>query len=150
MNVDKLPVYQSVYQIEKWLESVQRLDELIATKIAERDQLLDMATSITAKVNDMPHGSGASDKIGNSAARLVDLASDTDKLIDQYIDRKADVAKALEHLPNAEYLVMHKRYIQGMTWRQVAEEVGYTEQHVWRLKVKALQRLQHVMKCCGM
>lgn len=130
-----------------WLEKVRKLDELIDAKCAERDQLWAMATKITPVVSDMPHGGGVTDKVGNIAVKLAQLAKETNDLVDQYVDYKAIVVRELEKLPAKEYGVLHRYYIQYMTWEQVAEDMEVCNMTVWRYWQKGLESLSSVVDC---
>jgi hypothetical protein len=131
-----------------WLEKVRKLDELIDAKCAERDQVWALATKITPVVSDMPHGSGGiSDKVGKGGVDLGQLAKDLNDLVDQYVDYKAMVIRELEKLPAKEYGVLHRYYIQYMTWEQVAEDMGVCSMTVWRYWQKGLESLANVVDC---
>lgn len=130
-----------------FLERVRMLDELIKAKIAERDQLLDLATSITPVMSGMPHGGGVSDKVGNIAIKLADLARETNDLIDKYIDHKAMVVQVLEKLPAKEFGVLHRIYVQYMTMSECASDMGYSTVQIWRIKRLATLHLQDVIAC---
>lgn len=130
--------------VQDRLKQIRVMDELINAKLAERDQLVELATSITPNLDGMPHGSGTSDKVGNAAVKLVVMAKEIDRLIDQYVDFKRKVIQDLEKLPENEYLVLHKRYIQGLSWGRIAKDLHYSRQQVWRVNVKALESLKHV------
>lgn len=43
-------------------------------------QLMDAATSTTAKLNGMPHGSGVTDKVGGLATEIADLDSQIEQI----------------------------------------------------------------------
>ena len=132
----------------EWLEQVRKLDELIDAKLAERDKLWAMATSVTVDSDGMPHAKGnVSDPVGNAAVKLRMLAEEIDRLIDVYVEHKEQVIRALEKLPHNEYGVMHRHYIRYMTWEDVAEDMGYSTVQIWRLKKNALKILQDVIEC---
>lgn len=133
---------QDVQGVIGWLEQVRKLDELITAKLSERDDLMDMATKITPELSDMPHGGGVTDKVGNAAIMLADLAKDIDCLVDEYVDRKMSVVAALEKLPPLQYGALHRHYIRYMTWEQVAEDMGKSYMQVWRYRKKGLRNLQ--------
>lgn len=139
MNVNKIAVQDAVHD---YLSSVHFLNERIMAKTIERDQLMTLATSVTANIDGMPHASGKSDKIGNIAVKLADLDREINELVDRYVNLKRDVVNALETLPQQQYLVLHKHYIQGMSWGAVAQDMGYSREHIWRIKVKALENLK--------
>ena len=144
MKINKIGVQDPV---QDWLEQVRKLDELITAKLAERDQVLNLATGVSADMDGMPHASGKSDKVGNAAVKLADMAIEIDKLVDKYVDFKRDVVAALEKLPANEYGVLHRYYIRYMTWEEIAQDMGYCNMQVWRYKVKGLRRLADVIEC---
>ncbi len=147
MKVNKNAVQDPVQDVQDWLEQVRKLDELINAKLAERDQVMDLATGVSSEMDGMPHASGKSDKVGNAAVKLADLATEIDRLIDMYVDFKRDVVAALEKLPANEYGVLHRYYIRYMTWEEIAQDMGYCTVQVWRYKVKGLKRLADVIEC---
>lgn len=130
--------------VQEWLEQVGKWDQLINAKNAERERLMDMATDISPHMDGMPFDNTGmvSRKVENSAIKLVMLARETDALVDRYIDLKKEVISALEKLPKNEYGVLHRHYIQYMTWEQVAEDMGYSTVQIWRIKNKALENLK--------
>lgn len=132
---------------EMWLEQVKWLDERIDAKLAEREQLLDIATKVTPSLDGMPHGGGVTDKVGNIAVKLTALAEETNALVDQFVDQRQAVIKALEQLPTNEYAVLHKHYVQFMTWEAIAEEMDISTMTVWRYKTSGLENLSRVMEC---
>lgn len=138
-------VHDAVQDVQDWLEQVKRLDELITAKLAERSQLMDMATRMTPEMSDMPHGTGVSDRVGDVVVKLVSLAKETDELVDKYVDKKAAVVAALEKLPPMEYAVLHRHYIRYMTLGEIAEDMDYCYMQIWRYKEKGLKSLQDVI-----
>lgn len=136
-----------VHDVCVWLEQVRKLDELINAKLNERDNLMDMATKITPVLSGMPHGGGVTDKVGNAAIMLADLAKDIDCLVDDYVDQKKAVVTALEKLPPLQYGALHRHYIRYMTWEEVAEDMGKSSMQVWRYRKKGLRNLLNVIEC---
>ncbi len=136
--------------VEYWLEQVKKLDQLIDAKIAERDRIMALATNVSAKEPDgMPYTNTGtvSDKVGNCATKLVMISKKIDSLIDKYVDHKKEVIKVIEQLPDKEYGVLHRYYIRYMTLEQIAEDMGYCERQISRIKKKALKNLENVIVC---
>lgn len=134
--------------VQEWLEQVRKLDELINAKLAERKRLIEIATDISPKAPDgMPHSytGTVSQKMQDAVISLIDLEKQLDKLIDRYVDYKQEVLKVLEQLPDKEYGVLHRHYIQGMTWESVAEDMGYSVMQVWRIRKKAFTELEKIL-----
>lgn len=136
---------KSVQDILDTLGQVKMLDELINSKIAEREQVWDMATKITPNTDGMPHASGVSDKVGNAAVKLMALGAEIDRLVDLYVDHKMFVLAMLEKLPPEEYGVLHRYFIRYMTLGDIAEDMHYSYMQIWRIKNKGLERLKDMM-----
>lgn len=139
-----------------YLDQVKVLDTLIMNKTAEQEQLRDMAYKITQASDGMPHGTGVSDKVGNAAVGLVDLANEIAVLVVTFKGVLQDVAKHIEMLPEEQYKVLHAKFILKRkelgnhrswyhSWEEVAEIVGYSESQVYRIKKKAIRNLQRIL-----
>ena len=129
------------------LEKVKKMDELINAKIAERDQLKELATSISSKpIDGMPYSNSGmvSDPVGNSVVKLNIMANQIDKLIDEFVEYKQKIINALENLPEKEYGVLHRHYIRYMSWDSIADDMHYSRQQVWRYWKKGLKILKDV------
>lgn len=136
-------VFQNdLQEVINWLEKVKKLDELISAKMAERDQLFALATSLTANLDGMPHGSGISDKVGNAASKLAQVANDIDKQVDKYINHKAEIINALEKLSANQYGALHRHYVLFMPWEEVAYDMDRSYMQVMRYRKKGLKNLQ--------
>lgn len=129
----------------EWLSQIGKLNQMIDAKIAERDQIRMLATNTVGNLDGMPHAPGISDKVGSLAVKLVALEADINALVDQYVDRRQEVVEVLERLPEREYGVLHRYYIRGMTWEQVAEDMGYCTTQVWRIKKAAVRLLENML-----
>lgn len=131
-----------------WLEQVRKIDQLIDAKIAERDRLESIATDISAKpIDGMPFSAKGTvnRKVENAVIDIVMLGDELNRLIDYYVDYKAKVVDTLEQLPANEYGVLHRRYIRYMTWEKIAEDMGYSVQHVRRIRNRALATLSQIV-----
>lgn len=128
-----------------FLKEIRRLDALVNSKILEREQLWEMATSLTPNMDGMPHAPGVSDKVGNAAARLAEKANEINDLTDQLIDHRDKVLALLEMLPSIEYTVLHRHYVIYRTMDQVAQEIGKTERQAYRIKKNGLKHLQAIL-----
>ena len=139
-----------------YLYQVKVLDSLIMNKIAEQEQLREMAEKITQANDGMPHGTGVSDKIGNAVSSLVDLQNEIAVLVVTFKGILEDVTKHIEMLPEEQYNIIHCKFIRKRkelgnhrswyhSWEEVAEIVGYSESQVYRIKKKAIRNLQRIL-----
>lgn len=129
----------------EWLSQIGKLNQMIDAKIAERDQIRLLATNTVGNLDGMPHAPGISDKVGSLAVKLVALDEEINAMVDQYVDRRQEAIQTLERLPEREYGVLHRYYIRGMTWEQVADDMGYCTTQIWRIKKEAFRLLEDML-----
>ena len=128
---------------EEYLERVSMLDALINNKLVEVEQLYSLLTSVSVCADaDRVQSSGSKDKIGNIVPKIVELKNEINCLIDSYVDEKQAIIHMIEQLPQLEYDVLHKVYIQNKALCTVADEVGYSLRSVSNVKQRALSNLQ--------
>jgi RNA polymerase sigma factor (sigma-70 family) len=123
----------------EWLfNQIYKIDELIVAKKAEREMLMDAATKITAGMDGMPHGTDVADKVGNISAKIADLTGEIDRLH----ERRDELMAVLESLPPDEYGALHRHYIRGMTWEEVAEDMNVSVATAYRYRKSGLAMLE--------
>jgi DNA-binding NarL/FixJ family response regulator len=140
----------------QYLEQVKSADALIEVKRAEERDLWSLATSMTQVNDGMPHASGASDKVGNIIQKIIAQQERINAQIDRYIDIRDDVIRHIEQLPPKQYTILHWLYVRKRerrkpgqewyyTWREVAENLGITEQTVGNRRRRAVRNLQKIL-----
>ncbi len=100
------------------------------------------ATKITSVNTGMPKGSGTSDKISSSVARIIQIKEELQSEIDKLSDMTSKVYKAINSLndPTLETLLMY-RYIKGLSWEEIAVKMNYNSRWILRLHGKALTKI---------
>ena len=105
-----------------FLKQLRKLDIMISNKLAEKDQWKAVALGITAQMGgERVQSSGSQQKMADAVNRYVDIEKEIDEYIDRLIDAKKDVINVIEQLDATQYDVLHKRYIQDMSF----DEIGY-------------------------
>ena len=132
-----------------YLQQIAKDDKLIQNKCVEVYQLRCLATSVTAQMGTEPvQTSGVSDKVGNITAKIVDLEAEINRMIDKFIDDKQVRIKVIEQIDDElQYNILHKHYVQGKKFREIAEEEHYTEVHISKQHQKALKKVQKIINC---
>lgn len=138
---------ETVTSARRYLSMIGQCDARIESKIAECEALYEMITRITPTLKqDVVSGGGSQDKIGSAVAKIVDLQEEINKEIDKYVDLKREASALLEKLENPlHYQVLHKFYILGESFEQIAIEIRYTYRWVHILHGRALQAFQKVL-----
>lgn len=130
-----------------YLSKIRKTDTIINSKLQEIDGLYAMITKITPTLKaDVVSGGGNQDKIGDAVARIVDLQKEINADVDKLVDQKREAAALLEKLENPQhYEVLHKRYVQYMTFEAIAVDMAYTYRGVCYLHGRALAEFEKIM-----
>lgn len=134
---------------DEFLQQIEMYDSLVDAKIGERDKLWELATKITVPTDrEAIQTSGASDKVGNIAAKLADIDRELNEIIDEYIDIKVECINLIEKLADrpVEYRVIHKHYVQYKTFVEIEQEEGYSYQGIMKIKERALNRIEGFLR----
>ena len=104
-----------LYYLKKEIKEQQRrLSELEA-----------LATSCTAKITGLPNGNGVSDKIANYATEIADLKSLLDLNLKKCFYELNRLDRFISSVKDSEMrIILTLRYSQGLTWQQVAQNMG--------------------------
>lgn len=134
---------------DEFLSQIKKYDMLIDNKLGERHKLWCLATKITVPTDrEVVQTSGVSDKVGNIAAKLVDLENEIDSLIDDYINIQRDCIGVIEKLVDypVEYRVIHKRYVLYRSFAEIACEENYSLDGIMKIRRRALRRIEAILK----
>lgn len=132
---------------KSYLEQYRHLDNEIKIKQEQLSRLRELAESVS------PFGSGissgeTSDKVGRTAAKLVDAENEIKEMINRLVALKNDIEKIIESVENAKLRqILTLRYINGRTFEKIAEEMGYSYMQIYRLHEKALEKVKNVIEC---
>lgn len=101
-----------------------------------------VATSTSSRITGMPHASGISDKVGKYAAEIVDLKELLDLNLKKCFYELNRLNRYIESIEDSEMrLIMSLRYINGLSWQQVAFSIGeHDEQYPRRKHNKFLKQ----------
>ena len=130
-----------------YLNQIGLLNAKIENMLRARSDLMTMATRVTPQLQTAPASSGGGkDKIGEAVAKIVDLERRIDREIDALVALKGAAIARLNRLTNKNhYNILFKRYVLGLTFEKIAEEMGYTYRGICYLHGRALQDFEKMM-----
>lgn len=98
-------------------EQQRRLSELEA-----------LSTSCTAKTMGLPNGNGVSDRIANYTTEIADLKSLLDLNLKKCFYELNRLDRFISSVNDSEMrIILTFRYSQGLSWQQIAENMGVLE-----------------------
>lgn len=129
-----------------YLRQLKMLDRLIENKLAEKEQWKAMATSTTQQLTaDRVQTSGNQQKMADAVCKIIEIEAEIDACIDSLVDTKRDVIKTLERLNPTEYDLLHKVYVQFLTFEEVADKKGKSYSWVTTVHGRALKNVQRIL-----
>ena len=116
----------------------QAIERRINRLLDEKRGWMEKATAVNPVLSDMPKG-GGTDKIQNAVCRIADIEADINREIDRQIDLRERIETAICAIPDGRLRdLMRYRYIDGLTWEQIAVEMHYSYVHICRMHGQAL------------
>ena len=126
---------------KEYLTQAYRIDRRINSKLEQIASLRGLATKATSTLSDMPHNHNRSARsMENIICKMVDLENEINTDIDNLVDLKGEIVSLIKRMQNPEYqTLLELRYLCLNSWEQVAVDMGYSLQHIYRIHDKALK-----------
>lgn len=86
----------------------------------------------------MPHGTGISKKTENKAIRLADKAKKWLDAEEQAQIKLEEITDFINGIPGVEGTVLYQRYVLLLGWREIAENLVYSESGIFKVRDRAL------------
>ena len=134
------------HEAQVYLERVDKLNVMIENKMSEVAQWRSVALGITPQSEgERVQSSGSQQKMADAIDRVVDLQAEINEMIDKLINTKQEIIRNIEQLNATEYDVLHKRYIQGMTFDEIGAAKKKSKSWATTVHGRALQNLKIIL-----
>ena len=130
----------------EYLQRIRKLNTMIRNKEAERLQWKQIATGMGSfSTGDRVQSSGNPHKTADAIAAYVDIEREINEAIDRLIDTKREVIAVIEQLPEAEYDLLHKVYVQYMDLKEAAFAMDKSYSWAATMHGVALKHVQELL-----
>lgn len=128
---------------KEYLSQAYRIDQRINSKLEQIVSLRELATKATSTLSDTPpSGTRNVHSMEGVIVKMIDLEEEINKDIDTLVDLKREFVFIIKKISNPEYqTLLELRYLCFKTWEQIAVEMGYSLQHIFRIHDKALKEI---------
>ena len=127
---------------QKFLQRYKTLMFMIENKLAEIELLDSIRTGTTAQMgSERVQTSGTADKTAAATVRIVDLQNE---IAECEMEQKR-ITDTIEQLKSDEYNVLHKRYIQDMSYKEIGSACKMDKDWATTKHGRALQSLQRIL-----
>jgi len=135
------------------MNAKEYLDEffILNKQIDAKQKELDILNSLLRRLNkpltpDRVQTSKDLDPLGTTIAKIVDLQEEINKMIDEYVDRLGDIVFVIEQVSDPkEYDLLHKHYIQGLSWSYISKLWDNSNTWVHEVKRNAFESVQKIL-----
>jgi len=126
--------------VKEYLGQAYRLDQRINSKLEQLESLKGLATKCTSTLTGMPKNpSRSTSMMADAVAKIVDLQAEINRDIDLLVDLKCEMVRVIKNVEHAEYqTLLELRYLCFKTWEQIAVDMNYSIDNVYRIHRKAL------------
>lgn len=128
----------------EYLEQAYRLDQRINSKIEQVSSLRELAAKATSTITDMPRAATPNThRMEDIICKIVGLENEINADIDRLVDLKRELINMIKSIANPEnQTLLELRYLCFKSWEQIAVEMGYSIQHIYRLRDKAIEEIR--------
>ena len=93
----------------------------------------------------MPHGTGVSKKTEDKAVKLADKASEWLDAEERSQIVMEEVSNFINRIPGIEGVALYQRYIQLLGWREIADNLVYSESGIFKVRERALKIAERML-----
>lgn len=128
---------------KEYLGQAYRVDQRINSKLEQVLSLRDLTTKATATMSDMPGGDSRNVyRMQDIIGKIIDLENEINADIDQLVDLKREMVVTIKSVTDPEcQTLLELRFLCFKTWEQIAVEMDYSIQHIYRLRERALKMI---------
>ena len=131
---------------KEFLLQIRKLDKMIENKMSEIRQLKEIANNTTGNMTgEKVQSTKNPHRIAEAITKYVELEREINADIDTLIDARKDVISVIEQLNAVEYDILHKLYVQNITFQDVA--TIYDRTYTWATTIhgRALKHVQRIL-----
>lgn len=128
---------------KEYLGQAYRLDQRINSKLEQVMSLRDLATKATSTFSDVaPSGTRNVHRMEDIIVKIIEMENEINRDIDNLVDLKREMVSVIKAVTDPEYqTILELRYLCFKSWEQIAVEMNYSIQHVYRLRDRALNEI---------
>ena len=128
---------------KEYMNQAAVLDAMIGRKIDRLGDLQAQLTRCTTVLSMTPGGLHRDRSFEERMEKFLLLRDEINADIDRLVDLKTEIRRAIDALPEEKYrYVLEQHYLNGISYGQIGDVLGYHEKHVERIAKKGLSLLK--------
>lgn len=127
----------------EWLKGYRIIDAKVEKLTEEVILWNDRATKITSSFSQEPKAAGSGDQLQKCVDKICELQEEIAREMQQLRELRRQIEMAINTLEDERFRgILYLRYIEGMTFEQVADRILYSSKQVYRIHKKAVEKLK--------
>ena len=128
---------------KEYLGQAYRLDQRIDSKLEQVMSLRTLATKATSTLSDTPpSGTRNVHRMEDIIVKSIEMENEINRDIDNLVDLKREMVSVIKAVTDPEYqTILELRYLCFKSWEQIAVDMNYSIQHIYRLRDRALNEI---------
>ena len=125
---------------KEYLNQAYRIDQRINSKLEQVHSLRGLLTKTNQTYTDMPGNPNRDrSRIEDILVKIIDMENEINEDIDHLVNLKQEIIQTIKAVESLEYqTLLELRYLCYKTWEEIAVDLGYSIQHTYRIRDKAL------------
>ena len=126
---------------KEYLSQAHRIDQRINSKLEQVKSLRALAEKATSTLKDTKvSGANNVTRMQDIITKMVDLEAEINADIDTLVDLKREISTTIKQVDNLEHqTLLELRYLCFMRWEDIAVQMAYSAQHMFRHHNDALK-----------
>ena len=132
----------------EFLNQAYKLDQRINSKLEQISVLNDLALKVTGVITGMPHSPNpGSSRVADAVDKIIDLQAEINRDVDSLVDIKREITHVIKAVDNTDCrLLLEMRYLCYRSWEQIAVDMNYSIDNVFRVHRKALRLVGEILE----
>ena len=133
---------------KEYLSQARTLNMRIKSKLQQIESLNELAASCNAVYSDMPRNPNrGGSKVERAVLKIIEVEESLKQDVEDLVELKREIMSAVRSVSDVELqALLEKRYLCFLPWDEIAAEMHYSIQHVYRMHGEALSRLSEIMR----
>ena len=129
---------------KNYLSQAFGINQRIESKLVQIEELHNLATKATVTYSDMPKNPNRSgSRIEDCIIKIMDLEAEINKDMVELVELKKDIIHRIKSVEGVELqTILELRYLSYMRWEEIAIELGYGIDNIFRLHRNALDEIR--------
>ena len=129
---------EKIQLLRQYRNALQKIEILQKDLMRWRE----LGEKVTPSLTGMPQGGQNVPKVEQAAVMICDIENEINERIKQLSELYMRILNAIETVDDINLQnLLHRRYIQGQKWEEIAVNMHYSYMHVCRLHGQALEKI---------